>query len=126
MGLKRFRKRVKNAFHGLARGAGGFLSKTGRDIREGYRRYKDPVIIGAGALLGGILGSVVPGVGTVAGASLGAGLAGTARQTYQARQAAKDEGDYDAFDPRRRRNVFRGAGEGVVGYTTEEPATEGL
>ena len=124
MGVKRWRKRAKNAFHGVARGAGGFLSKTGRDIREGYRRYKDPIIIGAGALLGGILGSVVPGVGTVAGASLGAGLAGQARQAHKARQAAHE--DYDAFDPRRRRNVFRGAGEGVVGYTTEEPATEGL
>lgn len=112
-------------------------SGTTDKAREAYKRYKDPIITGAGMLLGALVGTMIaPGAGTVAGASLGAGLFGGGRAAYSsrknekaARQAAKDfqsqigPGSGGLADALRRRRLRRGAGEGVAEYESNLPST---
>lgn len=142
------KKRSSNAFdkfHGENRigtlidylkGGGEWLSAAGRDVREGYRRYKEPIIIGGGAGLGAVAGSIIPGLGTMAGATLGASLAGTARQVSNQRKASKAIGDEaDAINAMERKkkklknqvsNIFRPAGEANISYRgSSDPYSRG-
>jgi len=68
--LKKLRKKVKKAVGGVTRQVGRSTTQVGQQAGHGLAKVA-PYVLGAG---GAILGSVVPGVGTLAGASLGAGL----------------------------------------------------
>jgi hypothetical protein len=141
MGLKRYRKKASNFFSGVGdhlqkgvKSAGDFTQRAGDQAQEGYRRYKDPIIIGSATALGAVLGSLLmPGVGTVAGGMLGAslagGTAGTARGMYTANKAAKEQkdaiknsGNYFSGVGRRIAGRTRQGGEGDVSYSTYEEA----
>lgn len=129
-------KPVINAASKAGRGVSDFAKRFGQKTTEGYKRYKDPLIIGGATVLGGILGSVVPGIGTVAGAaaagSLASGAVG-ARRARQQEHAVKDEekawqaqyGGLEAGDRNslamqiRRRRLQRGAGEAVGSYMSD-------
>ncbi len=116
------------------KGVSGFAKRFGQKTKEEYRAYKDPLIIGAATVLGGILGSVVPGIGTIAGAtaagSLASGAVG-ARRAHQQQEATKDEekaleAQYGGLEAGnnlaaqiRRRRLQRGAGEAVGSYMSD-------
>lgn len=140
MGMrKRLKKKVKNFFKpamdyarkGLD-SAGNWTQRAGDQAQEGYRRYKDPIIIGSATALGAILGTLLmPGVGTVAGGMMGASLAGgtaaTARKMYTDQQMLKDqEKNLDRQNyfagGRRVASRVRQGGEGDVSYSTYEDA----
>lgn len=99
-----------------------------------WRANKDELIQVGGALAGGIVGSIVPGIGTVYGASLGRSLAKTGRDIYKTRQARRDvrdakrDWDYQQalladeeakYGPKSG-NLFKNAGEGVVEWATKD------
>lgn len=132
--------RVHDKVSGFASNVGDKVSdaakRVGTKAKEGYQRYKDPLIIGAATALGAILGTVVPGVGTVAGAGLGLSLssaavgANKARKEQQAAKQAQKEflaqtgglegaGPGSIADALRRRRLRRGAGEGVAEFESE-------
>lgn len=103
-------------------------------MSRSWRNNKDEYITGGGAVLGGILGSIVPGLGTVYGAALGASLAGGAREAHVQNKESKKakaaiDGQIAAVDAEsgglaaqlRRRRVRRGGGEAVSEYETETP-----
>ncbi len=124
----------------LATGIGHKVSdaakRTGEKARSAYQRYKDPLIIGTGAVVGGILGSVIPVIGTAAGAGLGMSLASGAVGAHHAqKQAAETKKAEKAFDAQqnglggggllaaiRRRRLQRGAGDAVTNYSSDNDA----
>ena len=144
MGLKsRIKRRIRSSYKPAidavskaGKGISGFAKRFGQKTTEKYKVYKDPLIIGAGTVIGGILGSVVPGVGTLAGAAVGGSLASGAvgaRRAQQQQAAVKDEekaweaqyGGLEAGDRNslamqiRRRRLQRGAGEAVGSYMSD-------
>lgn len=148
MSLKsRIKKRFRSTYdstigkaHDFASNVGGKVStaarRTGEKARAAYQRYKDPLIIGTATALGAILGTVVPGVGTLAGAAVAGSLASGAVGAHHARkqeQATKQaEKEFSAstagleeggagglIAALRRRRLQRGAGEAVASYESD-------
>ncbi len=142
---KRIQKKIRSAYDSTegrildkAKDYGGRLQdaakRTGEKAREGYQRYKDPLIIGTATALGAILGTVVPGIGTVAGAaaagSLASGAVGAHKARKQEQEAKKAEKAWDAqvgglesagglAAALRRRRLLRGAGDAVASYESD-------
>lgn len=146
MGLKRYKEKVKEkvknffepamdyARKGIS-SAGDWTQRAGDQYTEGYRRYKDPIIIGSATALGAVLGTLLlPGLGTAGGAMLGAslagGAAGTARGMYTSQKQAKAQEQamkqsQNIFANAAQRRVSqrtRQGGEGDVSYSTYEDA----
>lgn len=99
-----------------------------------WKANKDELIQLGGTLAGGIVGSIVPVIGTAYGAMLGRSLAKTGRDVYKVRQARRDvrneERDWnyqqalqsqeaERYGPQSG-NLFRNAGEGVVEWATKD------
>jgi hypothetical protein len=135
--LKFTADKVKGDFSHVKKGldsASEWGQRAKDQYTEGYRRYKDPIIIGGATALGAVLGTLLaPGLGTVGGAALGASLAGgtasTARSLYVQQKAAKEAenlyaGDDNLFASaaRRVRGRSRHGGEGDIQYSTYEDA----
>ena len=112
---------------------GDAAKRTGEKARAGYVRYKDPLIIGTATALGGIIGSVVPGIGTLAGAavagSLASGAVGAKHARKQEQEVKRAEKEFNAqaagleggglTAALRRRRLQRGAGEAVASYESD-------
>lgn len=148
MSLKgRIKKKVHGAYDSVKDFKGGIMDKigdtgnrigdaakrTGEKARAGYQRYKDPLIIGASTIAGGIVGSIIPGIGTVAGAmaagSLASGAVGAKHARKQEQETKKAEKEFNAqaagleagglTGALRRRRLQRGAGDAVASYESD-------
>jgi hypothetical protein len=132
---KDFKHGMQDRLSKLGGGVSDAAKRTGIKAKMAYRRYKDPLIIGTGAVVGGILGSVVPVIGTAAGAALGGSLAAGAVGANKARKEEKEVKKAEkAFAAQtagleasqgglsmalRRRRLQRGAGEAVASYESD-------
>lgn len=139
--LKKKARSVYDSTHGkiadFATGVGHKVSdaakRTGEKARAAYQRYKDPLIIGTSTALGAILGSIVPVIGTAAGAGLGLSLSSAAVGANKARKQEKEvekaEKEFNAQQAGleggglsmalRRRRLQRGAGDAVASYESD-------
>jgi len=152
MGVKRYREKAKKAVGSVSNyferaadsvsdyakkavdSTGNWFERAGQQGKEGYRRYKDPLIALGGAALGAILapltfgGSLGLSAASLAmlGGMTGASVAQGARSYYSADKAAdelKSSGNYFGNAATRRiKSTSRQGGEGDVSYSTEEYA----
>jgi hypothetical protein len=134
-GVKDFKGDIQDRFSNVGGRVSDAAKRTGIRAKLAYRRYKDPLIIGTGAVVGGILGSVVPVIGTAAGAALGGSLAAgavgankarkegievrKAEKAFAAQSAGLEASQGGLSMALRRRRLQRGAGDAVANYESD-------
>lgn len=127
MGWRRYKRKASRQLKRTGQQASDQLSKFQDYKQDAWKRYKDEIITIGATALGGIVGSIVPGVGTALGAAAGASLAQGARGAYKANKA-ENAADAQARSLEQsmgnmyeRRKMRRAGGDAVIDYDSNVP-----